>query len=235
MRIGWICLILCVACAAPAQDLPAGAVELPTDVPEEETAVPAADTEAVRAGKQTNTVPVVDRRLKFLSTAGMQYAEEGEYEEAERAYLTALEADPDHPEVLFRLSTLYIFMERYTDAVSILKDLTEKYPDNAQTRNNLAWIYATGKGVINGKLAVRYARDAILIAPASAPLWNTLAEAYFVSGDYDRALRSSEQALELLARQGAGEERFREFAIQKNKIERAREAYKQFVDAQDDE
>lgn len=213
------------ALTAAAQELSEGAVEMRTRVPAED-GVPVAAAED--AGK-TNAAEEVDSRLTFLSTAGMQYTEEGEYEEAERAYLRALESDPDNPEVRFRLSTLYIYMERYEDALRILEELVEEFPGNPQTRNNLAWVYSTAEGVIDGKLALRHAREAILIAPASAPLWNTLAEAYFASGDYDRALRSSEHALDLLKQQGGTEERLQEFMVQKNKIERAKEAYEQFM------
>ena len=47
-------------------------------------------------------------RISFLMDAGVQYADEGEYAEAEHAYLRAREKDPDNPEIRSRLSTLYI-------------------------------------------------------------------------------------------------------------------------------
>ena len=47
-------------------------------------------------------------QTSFLMDAGVQYADEGEYPEAEQAYLRALANDPGNPDVRFRLSTLYI-------------------------------------------------------------------------------------------------------------------------------
>lgn len=207
-------IILFSALTAAAQDPAAGGTS--------DTAAPSSPEEA--PPEQTNRTQNV--RAQFLLSAGVQYADEGEYEEAERAYLGALQDNPGDPVVRFRLSTLYIMMERYPAAAELLQGLIEEFPDNPQTRNNLAWIYATGGTMKNGKLALRYARDAILIDPDSPSLWNTLAEAYYVFGQYDKALRSSDEAIELLKAQNAPEEQIRDFEAQKEKIRRADEALK---------
>jgi tetratricopeptide (TPR) repeat protein len=166
-----------------------------------------------------------------LMDAGVQYASEGEYKEAEQAYLRALQAAPGDPDLFFRLSTLYIQMERFDDAAMLLNKLVDAFPDNPMLQNNLSWIYATGGKMKNSKLALRHAREAILIAPFAASLWNTLAEAYYVSGLYDQALRSSEFAIELLRsqQQKASDEELRSFEAQHTKIQRAAEMYKAFM------
>jgi len=124
--------------------------------------------------------------------AGIQYADEGEYKEAEQAYLRALKADPASPDIRFRLGTLYIMMKRHQEAADMLNALAIEFPGSPMVENNLAWIYATGGEMKNGKLALRHAREALLTAPTQASLWNTLAEAYYVFGQYDQALRASE-------------------------------------------
>jgi tetratricopeptide (TPR) repeat protein len=174
-------------------------------------------------------------RVSFLMDTGVQYANEGEYKEAEQAYLRALQTDPGNPDLFFRLSTLYIQMERFEDAATLLNKLVEAFPDNPMLQNNLSWIYATGGKMKNSKLALRHAREAILIAPFAASLWNTLAEAYYVSGLYDQALRSSEFAIELLRsqQQKASDEEIRSFEAQHTKIQRAAEMYKAFMGSED--
>jgi tetratricopeptide (TPR) repeat protein len=170
-------------------------------------------------------------KVSFLMNTGVQYANEGEFKEAEQAYLRALQAAPGDPDLFFRLSTLYIQMERFEDAAMLLNKLVEAFPDNPMLQNNLSWIYATGGKMKNSKLALRHAREAILIAPFAASLWNTLAEAYYVSGLYDQALRSSEFAIELLRsqQQKASDEELRSFEAQHKKIQRAAEMYKAFI------
>jgi tetratricopeptide (TPR) repeat protein len=184
--------------------------------------------EAPAAAAPTNTVD--SAKVSFLVDTGLKYADEGEYAEAEQAYLRALQADVGNADILFRLATLYIQMQRYKDAVFILTALAEKFPDNPLVNNNLAWVYASGGEMKNGALAVRYAREAILSAPLGPSLWNTLAEAYYVTGQYEKALRSSERALELLnAQGGAKEEDVRGFQAQYRKIQRADEANKRLM------
>ncbi|MFA6173405.1 MAG: tetratricopeptide repeat protein [Kiritimatiellales bacterium] len=195
--------------------------------------------------ESTNTVVQTDAasredklkaaRVSFLMDTGVQYANEGEYKEAEQAYLHALQADPNNGDLYFRLSMLYIQMERYEDAVMLLKRLEASIPGNPMIQNNLAWIYATGGKMKNGKLALRHAREAIMDAPYAPSLWNTLAEAYYVSGQYDKALRSSGFAMELLKmQQNASKQDIASFEAQHAKIQRAYESYKGLLRLEDE-
>ena len=163
-------------------------------------------------------------KVGFLMSVGVEYADEGEYEEAEKAYLGALEVDPENEGLLFRLGTLYVSMKRYKDAATIFKGLTERFPENPLAHNNLAWCYATGAGIKNVKLALRHAREAILSSPTAPSVWNTLAEAYYLAGDYEKAHRSAQYALELLQTTNPNEETVLSFQMQLSKINRAQEA-----------
>ena len=173
-------------------------------------------------------------RTSFLMDAGMQYTDEEEYAEAERAYLRALANDPGNPDIRFRLSTLYIMMKRYKEATDLLNTLDVEFPGSPMTHNNLAWVYATGGEMKNGKLALRHAREAILSGPTQPSLWNTLAEAYYVFGLYDEALRASEYSIDLLKIQKDPEKKIAEFEEQRVKIQRAAQAYKQLLGIDDE-
>ncbi len=180
---------------------------------------PAAGTNAVNASK-----------VSFLMNTGVQYADEGEYADAEKAYLRALENAPGNADIRFRLGTLYIQMKRYADAVGVLEKLSAEFPNNTMILNNLAWIYATGGSMKNGKMALRHAREALLSTPYAPAVWNTLAEAYYVSGQYDQALRSSDQALDLLSQQKPSDDEIVAFKEQHTKIQRAVDASQMMLD-----
>lgn len=182
---------------------------------------------------ETNEVQRVN--VGFLMSVGVEYTDEGEYEEAEKAYLRALEVDAENEDLLFRLGTLYVRMKRYKDAVEVFHGLAERFPNNPKVHNNLAWCYAAGSGVKNMKLALRHAREAILGGPAFPSAWNTLAEAYYLAGDYEKALRSAEHALELFQGTNPEEEKIRAFQMQISKIRRAQEALKILEGRDEDE
>jgi tetratricopeptide (TPR) repeat protein len=225
MQYGFLFLaVLFSVAVAAAQDLPQG--PSPLDLGAHEAPLPAVEP----AGAEPPThVAAAASKVSFLMDAGVQYADEGEYAEAEQAYLRALETDPKNPDIRFRLSTLYIQMKQYAKAVELLEVLVAEFPDSPQTHNNLAWIYATGGELRSGKLALRHAREAILSDPYNPSLWNTLAEAYYVFGQYDKALRSSETAIDLLQQRNGTETEIASFREQHVKIQRAEAAYKQLL------
>lgn len=199
-------------------------------------ATPAAPTGAVAQAETVIATNQTKAALSsFLLDAGVQYADEGEYREAEQAYLRALAVNPTSPDIRFRLATLYIQMEQYPKAAELLEKLSQEFPDNCSVQNNLSWIYAVGGKMKSGKLALRHAREAILIEPSTPNMWNTLAEAYYVLGQYKEAARSSELAIDLLKSQKGTEKEIDAFEAQRAKIKRAEEAYKRMLGKDDKE
>src|SRR5271165_6617056 len=66
--------------------------------------------------------------------------------------------------------------------------------------NNLAWLYATASDprLRNPSLALRYALKAVELTDAKdAGVLDTLAEAYYVNGDYENAIQTEKKALAL--------------------------------------
>ena len=181
----------------------------------------------------TNTV--TESKVDFLMSTGVEYTDEGEYEQAEKAYLRALAVDDQNPEIIFRLGSLYVQMDRFKDAARNFKELTDRFPENPMAHNNLAWCYATGPEIRNQKLALRHAREALLYDPLNPSIWNTLAEAYYVGGEYDQALQAAEYAVELLRKMNVKEEQIQKFVDQRTKIMQAQAARKLLEEPDDEE
>ena len=213
------------------EDTPVAPTIALEEKPQDESSAP--KDERKEAASSTNTA--ANAKLSFLMDIGNQYVEEEEYKDAERAYLRALEANPDSVAIRFRLSTLYLLMDRYAEAVSILEVLVAEFPDDSEIRNNLAWAYATGEGVRNKEKALRHAREAILLAPISPSAWNTLAEAYYMGGDYERAARASKHAMDLLIQRGPEQTQLPDFQAQLQKIQRAAQALKRLKGLDDED
>ncbi len=110
-----------------------------------------------------------------------------------------LQQDPRNRRGRFGLSTALIQSDKYKEALVILEKMLKETPKDYVLMNNIAWVYATARDVKirNGSRAVALAQDALLTNPLDCHVWSTLAEAYFISGRYDKALRNAEQALRL--------------------------------------
>jgi tetratricopeptide (TPR) repeat protein len=145
------------------------------------------------------------------------------YDGAIDIYTRILEMDTDNMFVRFSRGTAYVQAGRFREALDDLLPIMEQYPDNHMIKNNVAWIYATADDISirNGAKAVSLARDAVLQAPSDIHIWNTLSEAYFVSAQYEKALKRAEIALQIAIRQSQPEERLNNMVKQ---VEKCRQA-----------
>lgn len=133
-----------------------------------------------------------EERVQFLLDLGSAYLAENDPASAITAYERILEIDPMHAETRFLSSTVYIAAKQYAKAERMLKSLMEEYPDDFQTKNNLAWLYATAEDPAfrDGEKAIELAQEAMIIAPNIHNVWSTLAEAYYCTGQYGKAYRA---------------------------------------------
>lgn len=124
---------------------------------------------------------------------------EGSPEAAVAAFRKALEVEPGNKAARFGLGTALLQAENYRESHDVLLELAREYPDDYHVLNNLAWVYATARDIEirNGDLAIRYSRAALMLAPEDHHVWSTLSQAYFVSGQYERALRVAQEALRI--------------------------------------
>lgn len=132
--------------------------------------------------------------------AGGRQALQGErWTEASALFEKVLRLDAANQDAMFGLGAAYIQLEKYGEALPLLQTLNRQLPQNPMVKNNLAWVYLKSKdpAVKNAGKAIRLARDAVLDVPADYSIWNTLAEAYYANGQFDRALRAAQSALRL--------------------------------------
>jgi Zn-dependent protease with chaperone function len=98
-----------------------------------------------------------------------------------------------------RLHSAYgsLLLERgqFGKAEAMLRKSLKKEPDHASALNNLAWLYATSPPPhFKPEAALELALRAAAIEP-EATILDTLAEAYYVNGQAEEALKTIEQAL----------------------------------------
>ncbi len=134
-----------------------------------------------------------------LLTSGRQDLQDQKWVEAAALFEKALKLEPTSQEAMFGLAAAYIQLEKFAEALPLLQALQQQRPESPMVKNNLAWVYVKSKdpAVRNPQMAIKLARDAVLDVPSDYSVWNTLAEAYYANGQFDRALRSAQSALRL--------------------------------------
>ncbi len=187
----------------------------------EKVAVPESlDVEAVV--KQAETREVVE----YWLDQGYKKLQAGQLSASMDSFKRALELDGTNKKARFGMGTVYIQKHEYRKALVLLNAMAEEHPKDYSLKNNIAWLYATAEdnSVRDGVKAIAIAQDALMLAPNDYHVWSTLAEAYYVSGKYDRALRSSEEALRMARVQRAGVKDLRDYQKQIEKSKKASEA-----------
>lgn len=170
------------------------------------------------------------KRIEFLIGVAKAYSQEGDLASASDAYERILEIDPGHQEARYLISHMYIQTKEYRKATDLILELMEDRPDDYTLLNNLAWIYATAEdpAIRNGAKAIDYAQEAMVQAPNDHHIWSTLSEAYYVSGEYEKAHRAIMHMARLAARYSAGltEDAVKEYNEQIRKCRRAMDTAK---------
>jgi tetratricopeptide (TPR) repeat protein len=163
----------------------------------------AQETNGASSGLLLNQQTEQERIDFLLQVAGAYYAEK-EYASAIGAYERVLEIDPTHQQARYVIGHVYINAKEYAKAEEILSQLVDDYPEDFTLLNNLAWLYATAEDPAfrSGPKAVELAQKAMVLAPGDHHVWSTLAEAHYISGDYEKAYRAINNMAKLAARYG---------------------------------
>jgi tetratricopeptide (TPR) repeat protein len=157
---------------------------------------------------------------------GYKYVQMGRPQESLNAFERALIMKPHSKRARFGVGTAYIQMKEYRSALNILVPLSQEHPEDSSLKNNIAWLYATAEdhSVRNGAKAVATAQEALLLAPRDYHVWSTLAEAYYVSSEYEKAVRAVEEAIYLAADMKALQADVSEYREQRQKCRKAAQA-----------
>ena len=134
----------------------------------------------------------INDRIEMLQQIGTIYFQEGNLDSAIDAYNRILKIDPYHKRSRFWVGLIHLSKENYKEAIEIISALVDEYPDDYQSINNLAWIYATAKDAQyrDADRAVQLAQKALVLAPYDHHVWSTLSEAYYVANDFEKANRA---------------------------------------------
>lgn len=187
-------------------------------------------------GSQTQAVPVkavaaeppenLNPEVEAIVDEALAAMNRGQVDDAITGFRKTLTMDPRHRRARFGIGTALIQMFRYREALDVLEPLAAEFPDDFFVKNNIAWVYATARdlGVRDGAKAVRYAQDALFVAPNSYQVWNTLSEAYYVMGEYERSARAAEEAVRISTAANVAPASVQDYRRQAEKARRAARA-----------
>ncbi len=141
----------------------------------------------------------VSTEVGTLLVSGRGCLMDGKWTEAAALFEKVRSLDPASHEAAFGLSAAYIELNRCEAALPLLEKLVKDVPDNPMVKNNLAWVLLKIKGqsAANAPRAIKLARSALLDVPSDYSIWNTLGEAYFAGGQFEKALRAAQSGLRL--------------------------------------
>jgi tetratricopeptide (TPR) repeat protein len=116
---------------------------------------------------------------------GVYYINQGNYREAEKAYLRAIDQEPGLAYAYINLADLYRLQDRDADGASLLKKAISRINDNAELYYALALTSIRQKQTNE---AVASLEQAIRLDPENAHMQYALALAYDAAGNRDKAI-----------------------------------------------
>jgi Tfp pilus assembly protein PilF len=168
-------------------------------VAQQDTNPPPAESQSpgIQVGDQSN-----EERIEFLIDLGSAYFSENDPASAITAYERILQIDPTNKQARYMSSYAYIASKQYAKAEEKLISLIEEFPEDADVKNNLAWLYATAEDpeFRHGQKAIQLAQEAMILTPNDHHVWSTLAETYYSTGQYEKAFRAISHMMSLAQR-----------------------------------
>ena len=147
------------------------------------------------------------RDAKAYNNRGTCYLGKGDYDRAIRDFDQAIELNPRDAKAYNDRGTCYLGKGDYDRAISHYRQALRLRGDWPVVLNNLAWILATHEDteIRDGAQAVRLAEQACQLEDSKVPTsLDTLAAAYAEIGQFERAVKTAERAVQLA--RNAGEE-----------------------------
>lgn len=116
----------------------------------------------------------------------------------ETAIVRELQKKPTNPDLFATVADFYYHQRNYSQAVMHYENAIAIVPEHVRALNNLAWLYATCEDMSfrNPERALYLALLAASVKE-EAHILDTLAESYFVNGDVEAAILTSNKALSM--------------------------------------
>ena len=140
-----------------------------------------------------------DQKIEMLRKIAGVYYQTKDYDYALKTYDKILKESPNDQEAQYMIGVIYITSKKYKEAIDHLEKQIDRYPNNYHGFNNLAWLYATAddKKFRDAEKSLDLSLKALALAPFDKHIWSTLAEAYFISGNFSKAKRAMKQVVDL--------------------------------------
>ncbi len=116
------------------------------------------------------------------------------------ALIAFIAEHPDYKDIrdAYRwLAKTYQRRNELDKAVQVYHDALQIFNQDPEFYNDYAWWVYENEVKDEYKTALTYTREAVKIKPEACHIWDTLAWLYLVTGDYNKAVETSEKALSL--------------------------------------
>ena len=152
------------------------------------------DSLVLHAPKDLALQPEGERKARALLdyVEALDLQDEGETEQALAAFERVLNIDPGEIDLATRVAFLLTQQGDYPRAIDILKDAVKAQPKDPGPYLQLAYIYA--KYLKKMDPAIRYARQAVELAPKEIDGYQRLAEVELVAGNRRSAFQTLDRA-----------------------------------------
>ncbi|HEY6291792.1 MAG TPA: rhomboid family intramembrane serine protease [Terriglobia bacterium] len=128
------------------------------------------------------------------------YQESGDLAQAQRVFERLASSNPHSVEIQEELADILAGQKLYQPAIDHYVEALHLSPNLALAHNNLAWLYATAddEKFRNPNAALDHAGKAVELTSWRQPDFiDTLAEAFYVNGNYAEAVKTQAKALQL--------------------------------------
>ncbi len=157
--------------------------------------------EAVREYQQALSLNPASLRAQLGLAVALE--RQGNRAKARQLLEAVAGSNPETAEAHQSLADLLLEQKLYPEAIRHYQEAVRLKPDLAGAHNNLAWLLATSEDsrFRDPKAALEHAQRAVDLSQwKQAAFVDTLAEAYYVNGDFDEAVKTETRALALDAR-----------------------------------
>lgn len=130
---------------------------------------------------------------------GVAYRNKGDFDKAFADFAEAIRLDPNFDWPLRHRAKTYQLIGELDKAIADYTEIIRLDPENANAYNTPAWLLATGPDARgrDPKRAVELAKKAVELDPSRATFHNTLGVAQYRAGQWEAAIASLKESLEL--------------------------------------